>query len=53
MVRNYVKKPRIQYDDKEIQQDLQLIRNNGASIQVKLGISIVEIYVEGTVMQIM
>ena len=52
MVKNYVKEPRIQYDDKEIQQNLQLIHNNGASIQVKLGISIVEIYVKGTVMEI-
>ena len=33
MVRNYVKNPRIQYDNKEIQHDLQRV-NNGASIQV-------------------
>ena len=30
------KKPKIQYDEKEIQHGLQLI-NNGASIQVILG----------------
>ena len=35
----------IQYDDKEIQHGLQLI-NNGASIQVELGLSIVKIYVD-------
>ena len=45
MVRNYVKKPKIYYDDKEIQYGLQLI-NNGASIQVELGLSVVEIYVD-------
>ena len=44
MVRNYVKKPKIQYGDKEMQHGLQLV-NNGASIQVELGLSIVEIYV--------
>ena len=39
-------KPKNQYDDKEMQHlDLQLI-NNGASIQVKLGLFIVEIYVD-------
>ena len=45
MVRNYVKNPKIQYDDKEMQHDLQRV-NNGASIQVQLGLSIVEIYVD-------
>ena len=35
MVRNYVKKLKNQYDDKEIQHDLQLI-NNGASVQMEL-----------------
>ena len=45
MVRNYVKKPKIQYNDKETQHGLQLI-NNGASIQVELGLSVVEIYVD-------
>ena len=44
MVRN-VKKPKIQHNDKEIQQGLQLI-NNGVSIQVELGLSVVEIYVD-------
>ena len=44
MLRKYVKKPKIQYDDREIQHGLQLI-NNGASIQVKLGLSIIETYV--------
>ena len=44
MVRNYFNNPKIQYDDIEIQDSLQLI-NNGASIQVELGLSIVEIYV--------
>ena len=39
-------KPKNQHDDKEMQHlDLQLI-NNGASIQVKLGLFIVEIYVD-------
>ena len=38
-------KPKIQYDDKEIQHGLQLI-NNGASTEVELGLSIVEIYVD-------
>ena len=41
MVRNYLKKPENQYDDKEIQ-----LITNGASIQVKLGLSVVEIYVD-------
>ena len=45
MVRNSVKKPKIQYDNKKIQHSLQLI-NNGASIQVELGLSVVEIYVD-------
>lgn len=44
MVRNYAKKLKIQYYDNEIQHDL-LFANNGTSIQVKLGICIVEIYV--------
>ena len=44
MLRNYFNNPKIQYDDIEIQDGLQLI-NNGASIQVELGLSIVEIYV--------
>ena len=34
-----------QYDDKEIRHGLHLI-NNGASIQVELGLFIVEIYVD-------
>ena len=39
-------KPKNQYNDKEMQHlDLQLI-NNGASIQVELGLFIVEIYVD-------
>ena len=42
MVRNYGKKPIIQYDDKEMQHSLQL-SNNGASIQVELRLNIVEI----------
>ena len=45
MVKIYVKKPNVQYDDKEIQHGLQLI-NNGALIQMELGLSIVEIYVD-------
>ena len=45
MVRNYVKKPKNQYDDKEIQHGRRLI-NNGASIQVELGLFIVEIHVD-------
>ena len=36
-------KPKNQYDDREIQHGLQLI-NNGTSIQVDVGLSIVEIY---------
>ena len=43
MVRNYVKKPKIQYDNEEIQHGLQLI--NSALIHVELDLSIVEIYV--------
>ena len=42
MVRNYVKKLQIQYNNKEIQHGLQLI-NNGALIQVELGLSVAEI----------
>ena len=45
MVRNYVKKPKIQYNDKETQHGLQLI-NNGASIQVELSLSVVETCVD-------
>ena len=45
MVRNYVKKPKIQNDDEEIKHGLQLI-NNGASSQVELGLYIIEIYVD-------
>ena len=45
MVKNYAKKPKIQYNDKQIQYGLQLI-NNGVSIQVELGLSVVEIYVD-------
>ena len=41
MVRNQVKKPKNQYDDKEIQHCLQLINN-----EMELGLSIVEIYVD-------
>ena len=47
MVRNYVKKPQIQYDDKEIQLCLatQLLINNGVSSGIRPGMaSIVEIY---------
>ena len=44
MVRNYVKNPKIEYDDREIQHDLQCV-NNDASMQVQLGLSIVEICV--------
>ena len=36
---NYFKKSKIEYDDKEIQHDVQLI-NNGASIQVELGLCV-------------
>ena len=45
-LRNYGKKAKIQYDDNEMQNSLQLISNaNGASVQVKLGLNknIVEI----------
>ena len=42
MVRNYGKKPIVQYDDKKMQHSLQLI-NNGASIQEELRLNIVEI----------
>ena len=45
MMRNYVKIPKNQYDDKEIQHGLQLI-NNGTSIQVELGLSMEEIYLD-------
>ena len=45
MVRNYVKKPKTQYDNKEIKHGLELI-NYGASIHEELGLSIVEIYVD-------
>ena len=38
-------KPKNQYDDKEMQHDLQLI-NIGASIQVELGLFIAKIYVD-------
>ena len=41
MVRNYVKKSKIQYDDKGVQHDLQFI-NIGVSTQVELGPSIVK-----------
>ena len=44
MVRNYGKKAKIEYDDKEMQYSLHLI-SNGGSIQVELGLNIVEIYV--------
>ena len=40
-----VKKPKNQYDDKEIQHCIQLI-NNGDSIEMELGLPIVEIYVD-------
>ena len=43
MVRNYLNKTKNQYDDKEIQHGLQL---NGVSIQVELGLSVVEIHVD-------
>ena len=39
MVRNFVKKPKVQYDNKDTQHGLQLI-NNGASVQVELGLFI-------------
>ena len=45
MVRKNGKKPKIQYGNKEMQYSLQLI-SNGASIQVKLGLNILEIYVD-------
>ena len=45
MGRNYVKNPKIQYDDKEIQHMVYSI-NKGVSIQVQLGLPIVEIYVD-------
>ena len=45
MERNFVKKPKIQYNDKEMQNGLQLIKN-GASMLVELGLSIIEIYVD-------
>ena len=45
MVRKNGKKPKIQYGNKEMQYSLPLI-SNGASIQVKLGLNIVEIYVD-------
>ena len=45
MVRNYGKKPKIQYDNKEMQHSLQLI-SNCVSIQVELGLNIVEMYVD-------
>ena len=41
-LRNYVKIPKIQYDEKETQHGLQLI-NDGVSIQIELSLSIVEI----------
>ena len=44
MERNFVKKPNIQYNDKEMQNGLQLI-NSGGSVLVELGLSIIEIYV--------
>ena len=40
-----MKKPEIQYNNKEIQHGLRLI-NNGASVQVELGLSVVETYVD-------
>ena len=45
MERNFVKKPKIQYNDKEMQNGLQLI-NSGGSVLVELGLSIIEIYVD-------
>ena len=45
MVRNYSKKPTVEYDDKEMHHSLQLISNH-ASIQVELGVNIVQIYVD-------
>ena len=45
MERNFVKKTKIQYNDKEMQNGLQLIKN-GASMLVELGLSIIEIYVD-------
>ena len=41
MVRDYSKKTKIQYDDKEMQHSLQLI-SNCASIQVESGLNIVK-----------
>ena len=47
MARNYVKKPKIQQRFKEMQHGLlQLMQFCGALIQVELGLSIVEIYVD-------
>ena len=43
MVRNYVKKPKNQYDDREIRHGLLPIKN-GTSIQVEVGLCIVKIY---------
>ena len=40
-----VQKPKIQYEDMELQHGLQLA-NNDASIQVELGLFIAEIYVD-------
>ena len=45
MVRNYGENPKIQYNDKEMQHSLQLI-SNGASVQVELGLNVVEIYID-------
>ena len=45
MVRNYGENPKIQYNDKEMQHSLQLIIN-GASVQVELGLNVVEIYID-------
>ena len=44
MVRNYVKNPKIRYDNEKCNMIYSV--NNGASIQVQLGLSIVEIYVD-------
>ena len=45
MMRDYGKKTKIRYDDQEMQHNLQLI-SNCASVQVELGLNIVEIYLD-------
>ena len=45
MVRDCGKKTKIKYENKEMQDSLQLISND-VSIQAELGLNIVEIYVD-------